>query len=561
LRASSVEGRSTKSHEQTRKWKSFFVTFGVISWIVLPVVSVAKAMNMILILLIQAAVLLPGTVASNPARQQDSAKSPLEQEIRAALCELDSQAYDAASKRLQRLLQSDPNNADVQKLILAVLARQIKPGDRSADNVARIKSAITGYQQALTSPQFTANEKERIDKFIPLLKGWISRDEQHREMQRRAADTTRTARQRSEAYSVLASQSWDCSFSITENPENKLASPGGKGMGYKKPKRQQDFDAAQTCVKSGLEEIEKATALDPNNDSAWSYQGNLLLEASKLAEMEGDVARKANYKQQSDQALKVARELSDKLEAEREKAWAEEDRARKNRDAFTPEQADAMARELVDYRRETPLADVINGLFMPQSMELTTLVAPVPIPEEKSASPAVTTPRRTPAGCFREVDGPAQIEEKRNWKSFTPAEGDLTVDLPDDVCERSGGYVAASEGVMYSINSIPRPSIPLSPGVVDGNLNALVRTFAGMRSSAWLDDGAGNSFEMKLISKEQAAGDPRKLYSYVRLSCSVRKESVLLVLATKAHFYTIDVSGAGQSDPRVQRFLESLKVK
>jgi tetratricopeptide (TPR) repeat protein len=525
-------------------------------------------MNMILILLIQATMLLPGTVASNPARQQDSAKSPIEQEIRAALCELDSQAYDGANKRLQRLLQSDPNNADVQKLILAVRAQQIKPGDRSADNVARIKSAITGYQQALTSPQFTATEKERIDKFIPLLYGWISRDEQQREMQRRAADTTRTARQRSEAYSVLASQSWNCSFSITENPENKLANPGGKGMGYKKPKRQQDFDAAQTCVKSGLEEIEQAIALDPNNDSAWSYQGNLLLEASKLAEMEGDVARKANYKQQSDQALKIARELSDKLEAEREKAWAEEDRARKNRDAFTPEQADAMARELVDYRRETPLADAINSRFMPQSMELTTLVAPVPIPEEKSASsaeksagPTVTSPRRTPAGCFREVDGPAQVGEKRNWKSFTPAEGDLTVDLPDNVCERSGGYLAASEGVMYSISSISRPSIPLSPGAVDGTLNTLVRTFAGMRSSAWLGDGAGNSFEMKLISKEQGAGDPRKLYSYARLSCSVRKESVLLVLATKAHFYTIDVSGAGQSDSRVQRFLESLKVK
>jgi hypothetical protein len=519
-------------------------------------------MKVLVFLVIQAMVLLPRAATSNDAPPQDTATSSVEQEIRAAFCELDSHAYDAANKRLQRLLQSNPNNAEVQKLILAVLARQIKPGDRSADNVARIRGAIAAYQQALLSPQFTANEKERIDKFIPLLYGWISRDEQHREMQRRAADTTRRPGQRSEAYSVLASQSWNCSFSITDDPKNKVAGPGTNGatISYQKPKRQQDFDSAQTCVKSGLDDVDKAIALDQNNESAWSYKANLLLEASKLAEMEGDPNRKAAYKQQADQAGKSARELSDKLDAERQKAWAEEDRVRKNRDAFTPEQTEAMSKELVEYKRENPLAAGIDSVFIPDSIELTTLVAPVPIPEEKSTSP-VTNPGRVPAGCFREVDGPTQVEEKRNWKSFAPAEGDLTVDLPDNVCERSGGYVAASEGVMYSISSIPRTSTPLSPGAVDGALNTLARTFAGMRSSAWVGDGAGNSFEMKLISKEQTAGQPRKLYSYARLSCSVRKESVLLVLAAKTHFYTIDISGAGESDPRVQRFLGSLKVK
>jgi len=513
----------------------------------------------LIFLFVQALTLLP-TATSTDA--QHAAKSSVEPELRAALCEIDRKEYDAANKRLQRLLHSDPNNADGQKLVLASLSGAIKPGDRSTENLARIRTAIAAYQQAMTSLQLTASEKDRLDRYIPLLYGWISRDEQQQEIQRRAEDTTRTARQRSEAYSVLASHSWNCSFSITENPENKVTVPGTNGptTSYKKPKRQQDFDSAQVCVKGGLDEVGKAIALDPNNDSAWSYKGNLLLEASKLAEMDGDVARKAAYKQQADQAIKAARELGDKLEAEREKAWAEEDRARKNSDTFTPQQADAMSKELVDYRRESSLTDAINSAFLPQSMELSTLVAPVPIPEEKSAAP-VTSPRRAPAGCFREVDGPAQIEEKRNWKSFTTTEGDLTVDLPDNVCESSGGYVAASEGVMYSINPIHRPSIQLSPGAVDGALNTLVRTFAGMRSSAWLDAGTANTFEMKLISKEQAAGEPRKLYSYLRSSCSARKESVLLVLATKEHFYTIDISGANESDKRVQRFLGSLKVK
>jgi hypothetical protein len=38
-------------------------------------------------------------------------------------------------------------------------------------------------------------------------------------------------------------------------------------------------------------------------------------------------------------------------------------------------------------------------------------------------------------------------------------------------------------------------------------------------------------------------------------------ESVLVVQASKAHYYTIDISGASESDARVQRFLNSVKLK
>ena len=41
------------------------------------------------------------------------------------------------------------------------------------------------------------------------------------------------------------------------------------------------------------EEIENAVKLDPTSEPAWSYKTNLLLEASKLAEMEGKMDQKA----------------------------------------------------------------------------------------------------------------------------------------------------------------------------------------------------------------------------------------------------------------------------
>ena len=64
------------------------------------------------------------------------------------------------------------------------------------------------------------------------------------------------------------------------------------------------------CVKQGLAEAESAIKFDPNNESAWSYKTNLLLEASKLAEMDGKTDVKTEYQKQYEAALKRTTELS-----------------------------------------------------------------------------------------------------------------------------------------------------------------------------------------------------------------------------------------------------------
>ena len=526
------------------------------------------------------------TLANGPQQRNST-----EQEIRAAFCEIDQHAYGVAQQRMERLLQTDRSNLDARKVLLGILAAQIKPGDTSPENIALIRKAIDAYQEVLPNPQLTADEKRRIDSLLLLLYERVSRDEQRRELERRAVDPTRTEKDRSSLYTVLAGQSWDCSYKITELPESKLIAADNHTIIYKKPP-QKNFESAQACVRRGLDEAETALKLDPDNESAWSYKTNLLQEAAKLAEMEGDAIHKAAYRKQSDEASKVVTDLAAKHRAEEEKEWARQEQERKKNDSFTPEEAAAFSRELVELKRENSLAEAIETLFIPD-IELTTLVAPIPIPEEKTENPVAPAPnpekkseavargvspvnhaqdaratasttatRPAAKGCFREVDGPAQVEEKRDWKIFAPAGEEFVVDLPDNVCRSNvGGYIAASEGVMYSINSIPRPAIPLSPDVVDGALNTLARTFANMRSSAWLGGGAGNSFELKLLRKEDVAGQPRKLYAYAQVSCQVRKESVLLIQAAKTHYYTIDISGANESDPRVQRFLRSLQVK
>ena len=63
------------------------------------------------------------------------------------------------------------------------------------------------------------------------------------------------------------------------------------------------------CVVSGLEEAETAIKFDPNNESAWSYKQNLLLEDAKIAYMNGEMDKKANYEKQAEIAGKRAAAL------------------------------------------------------------------------------------------------------------------------------------------------------------------------------------------------------------------------------------------------------------
>lgn len=477
---------------------------------------------------------------------QTSTKHSTEQEIRAALCDLDKRDYGSAQKKLEQILQSDPKNLYAQKLLASALDSEIKIGDESTENIALVKKAIDAYQRLLSNPQISAGEKARIDQHMLLLYRRINADEQRKEIERRVADATRSAKDRSQLCAVLASIFWDCAYRIT----SKQTTP-----------EKAEIEKARTCVTSGMDYANQAIGLDGENESAWSYKVNLLREAATLAGFANNQTLKASYQQQADEADKRATEVLAKRRAEEEKEWARQDEERKKNESFTPEDVEKASRELVEYKAETSLDEAVKRAFMPVELELTTLVAPVPIPQEKTERTETTVTPPPEKGCFREADGTAQVQEKRNWKSFSPDE-DLIVDLPDNVCVRGTGYIAASEGVMYRMVSLPRRPDTLHPFIVDAVLNTTARTFMGtFLSGPWLGDGMGNSFELKLLRKEDFNGQPRKVYAYALISCSQRKDGVLIVQASKAHYYTIDISGANESDPRVQRFLNSVKLK
>src|ERR1043166_6934893 len=163
--------------------------------------------------------------------------------------------FPEAEEHSRRAAELDPNNKTAPMFIARTIHAQYRPGVQSPDNIAKAEEAIQAYQQLLDK-----NPKdEEAYKAIAYLYGAIKEDDKLRQWisQRAASDSTDPIK-RAEAYIVLASKDWDCSYKITELPTNKITTvdPANNKatVSYKKPKDQKEFDQAQMCVKQGLSE-------------------------------------------------------------------------------------------------------------------------------------------------------------------------------------------------------------------------------------------------------------------------------------------------------------------
>ena len=230
--------------------------------------------------------------------------------------------FEEAEQRSRSALELDPNSKTAPLYIARSVHAQYRPGVQAPENLAKANQAIEAYQLILARDP----KSDEAYKAIAYLYGAIKEDEKLRAwISSRATDAGAPAEKRAEAYIVLASKDWDCSFKITELPTNKTTtlSAGNKAtITYKKPQNQKDFDQAQACVKRGLEEVENAIQFDPNNESAWSYKTNLLIEASRLAEMDGKADQKAQFDKQREAAQKRTTELSQANQKKKEEEEA-----------------------------------------------------------------------------------------------------------------------------------------------------------------------------------------------------------------------------------------------
>ena len=217
--------------------------------------------------------------------------------------------FEEAERYSRRALELDPDSKTAPLFIARTIHAQYKPGVQAPENLAKANEAIRAYQMVLERNPKSDEAYKAIaylygaTKDTEKLRAWISA---------RANDASLPPEKRAEAFIVLASQDWDCSFKITELPSNQTKTLVNNKLtiAYKKPQNQKDFDTAQACMKRGLEEVENAIKLDPNSEPAWSYKTNLLIEAVRLAEMDGKADQKAQLEKQREEAQKRTTQLN-----------------------------------------------------------------------------------------------------------------------------------------------------------------------------------------------------------------------------------------------------------
>lgn len=219
--------------------------------------------------------------------------------------------FSEARRHAEAAYEYDPQNKTAPQFIARILHRQYKPGDQSPENVTQALAAIEAYRRILADDA----QNDEAYKAIASLYGAIREDQQQRQwILQRAVDATFSAEKRSEAYVILASKDWHCANLITDSPANKkvLVKKYRAVIRYQKPRDEAQFQQAKYCLENGLTEIEIAIALTPESETAWSYKTNLLFEGSKLAEMEGQKDRKADFDQQAGDAQRRTDDLSRK---------------------------------------------------------------------------------------------------------------------------------------------------------------------------------------------------------------------------------------------------------
>jgi tetratricopeptide (TPR) repeat protein len=225
--------------------------------------------------------------------------------------------FAEAEQKFRRALELDPTQKNAPLFIARAAQQQYKPGVQTPENVQKGQAAIQAYQDILNSDP----NNEDAYKAIVFLYGQMRNEDKVREMlTQRASLNSIPGEKRAEALTILASKQWQCSYDITEQRENKETPAAGTGgqVKYKKPANQADFDKARACATEGLKLADQAIALDQNNPNAWSYRANLLREAAKLAEMEGNAQGKADLDRQYEQALETHKRLSEEAAKRKE---------------------------------------------------------------------------------------------------------------------------------------------------------------------------------------------------------------------------------------------------
>lgn len=196
------------------------------------------------------------------------------------------------------------------------------------------EAAIQEYKKVLSEDP---NDQSSFKAIANLLENLGRNDEALAWTTERANNEQIPKEQRAEAYTSLAAKKYSCANDISDvEPVKKTVTKDGKQVfEFVKPENPEEYATLQKCVQEGSDLIDKAVALDPNSDSAWSYKANFLVQQGRVAEMEGNSQLKEELKAKAEEAKNRFTELAaekkriaDEAEAKKK---AEEEAANKQK--------------------------------------------------------------------------------------------------------------------------------------------------------------------------------------------------------------------------------------
>ncbi len=195
-------------------------------------------------------------------------------------------------------------------------------GNRS--DTAKAESAINEYKKVLTEDP---KDQSSFKAVANLLENLGRNDEALAWVTQRANDENVPKEQRAEAYTSLAAKKYSCANEISDvEPVKKTVTKDGKSSyEFIKPTDPEVFANLQKCTQEGTDLIDKAVALDPNSDSAWSYKANFLVQQMRIAEMEGNTDLRDNLKAEAE----TAKEKFTQLATEKKRIQDEADAKKK----------------------------------------------------------------------------------------------------------------------------------------------------------------------------------------------------------------------------------------
>ncbi len=252
--------------------------------------------------------------------------------------------FDDAEALFRLAVKRAPPGTDEHKTAMLFLARTLH-SQFAANRLLKEKAeeAIGEYIKVLQSdPKDNSSFKAVANLYESLGK----MDEWRKWVTDRTENTNIPNEQRAEAYTSLAAKENTCANEVTEDPAVKktVTKDGKSTFTFSKPANPEDLEKLKGCIQKGSDLIAKALDLQKDieqvknaksinikpmtdkelkalNDtlkpfeSARSYHTSLLMQSSRLAEMEGRNDDKDKFKKEADAARETFKELNEVTKA------------------------------------------------------------------------------------------------------------------------------------------------------------------------------------------------------------------------------------------------------